>query len=366
MYVAEILPAIRNIAPEWRRTVEQHALTFDATVPWLELFEQHVATATDAFCIGVKHQSDPTRTLLLPVTRRAVSLLGPLRVQALGSMSNYYTGLFGPIGSARSDAQAIDAMIGAIAHLPKSDTLDFYPLDQDAIETDALCSALDRNGYALERYFCFGNWYLNARGLRSPEYFQRLPGHVRSTLQRKGRKLLSMADTRIHIVTDSSAVHEAMDAYERVYRSSWKVDEPSKAFIRAFAAACADRGWLRLGLVEKASQPVAAQLWFVYRGTASIFKLAYDSRFSEFSAGSLLTKFMFQHALDVDQVDFVDYLCGDDPYKKDWMSERRVRIGVRAVRRNSISGVVDWARVRTKSLVSSIRRRPELNPTESL
>ena len=41
----------------------------------------------------------------------------------------------------------------------------------------------------------------------------------------------------------------------------------------------------------------------------------------------------------VDRVGVVDYLCGDDPYKQDWMTQRRQRVGLRAVRKSSLHGL---------------------------
>jgi CelD/BcsL family acetyltransferase involved in cellulose biosynthesis len=37
---------------------------------------------------------------------------------------------------------------------------------------------------------------------------------------------------------------------------------------------------------------------------------------------------MMQHVIDVDRVREVDYLTGDDAYKRDWMSHSRERHGL--------------------------------------
>ncbi len=42
----------------------------------------------------------------------------------------------------------------------------------------------------------------------------------------------------------------------------------------------------------------------------------------------MLTAKMMEHVIDVDRVDVVDFLSGDDGYKKDWMSHRRERWGL--------------------------------------
>jgi len=92
----------------------------------------------------------------------------------------------------------------------------------------------------------------------------------------------------------------------------------------------AEQSWLRLGIAYIDKQAVAAQIWFVYNGTASIYKLAYDEAFGKYSIGSILTAHVMQHVIDVDRVVEVDYLTGDEAYKQDWMSDRRERWGISA------------------------------------
>ena len=81
-------------------------------------------------------------------------------------------------------------------------------------------------------------------------------------------------------------------------------------------------------------KPTAAQLWFVEQGVAFIFKLAYDPEFKEFSAGATLSARMMEHVIDVDRVEEVDFLSGDDLYKRDWMSHRRERHTIVALNRS--------------------------------
>jgi CelD/BcsL family acetyltransferase involved in cellulose biosynthesis len=74
------------------------------------------------------------------------------------------------------------------------------------------------------------------------------------------------------------------------------------------------------------------------RAAAYIFKLAYDEAQSRWSAGTVLTAHLLRHALEVDQVVEIDYLSGDDAYKKSWMTVRRERIGLMACNLRSIGG----------------------------
>jgi CelD/BcsL family acetyltransferase involved in cellulose biosynthesis len=110
------------------------------------------------------------------------------------------------------------------------------------------------------------------------------------------------------------------------------------------ARRCAEQGWLRLGIAYLDGEPAAAQLWIVADGTASIFKVAYDQRFAKESVGTLLTSLLMEHVMERDKVSVVDYLTGDDGYKKDWMSQRRERWGIVAFNPRTLLGLLCAAR----------------------
>jgi CelD/BcsL family acetyltransferase involved in cellulose biosynthesis len=340
---------LTGLPGDWQQLVERSAATFDQTLPWFTAFERHLLQPQERLqLLGVTDASGAPLALL-PLRSSAIELAGPLRATGLTSLSNYYTALFAPLVAAGAPGAIAPALARAAFEAQGSAIIDLNPMSADDAVTGEMAEQWERLGYGVQRYFRFGNWYLEVGKRSSGEYFSSLPGQLRSTLQRKGRKLHGRGDVTVRIVTDPGEVSEALEAYEAVYRSSWKTDEPGKQFIRTVAGAFAQRNWLRLGLILVGSKPVAAQIWFVYRGTASIFKLAYDENFAGLSVGSALTMALMRRVIDVDEVTVVDYLCGDDAYKRDWMSARRERIGIRAVRRASWPGAVS-------ALVSVARR----------
>jgi CelD/BcsL family acetyltransferase involved in cellulose biosynthesis len=325
----------------WHEFIARHATTFDQTLPWFCEFERHLLEPQQRLKIVALTAADSDEPLaVLPLRSDRIALVGSIHASGLAGLSNYYTSLFAPLCVPGREPEIASALVEAMS---QATVVDLNPVASDS----SLLAHAEREwalrGYSVERYFRFGNWYLQVGGRSSGQYLQSLPGQLKSTLQRKGKKLRARADVTIRIVTQAAEVPAAMDAYEAVYRSSWKHAEPHADFIRSVATEFAARGWLRLGLIEIGSRPAAAQIWFVYRKTASIFKLAYDEEFAVHSVGSTLTSTLMQHAIDVDGVEVVDYLCGDDSYKRDWMSARRERIGVRAVRRASWPGLVSLA-----------------------
>jgi CelD/BcsL family acetyltransferase involved in cellulose biosynthesis len=88
------------------------------------------------------------------------------------------------------------------------------------------------------------------------------------------------------------------------------------------------QGWLRLAILYIEETPVAAQFWLVAHTKASIFKLAYDEAWKNYSPGSILTQFLMQYVIETDRVEEIDFLTGNDAYKRDWMSERRKHWGL--------------------------------------
>jgi len=199
-------------------------------------------------------------------------------------------------------------------------------------------------GFVVQTFFSFGNWYLPVNGRSFQEYSTSLPSVLKNTLHRKRKKLEKSGRAKIEIVTGGEGLKAAIDAYLKVYLSSWKQPEPFPNFVPGLIQMCARMGALRLGIVYVDGEPAAAQLWMVHRGKALIYKLAYDERFADLSVGTILSATLFEHALDVDKVEEVDYLSGDDAYKKDWMSQRRERWGILALNPRTPRGLLAIAR----------------------
>jgi hypothetical protein len=315
--------------------------SFFHSLPWYRNFVGSVLTANERvriYAVDSAAGEETARAVLL--MRRSGS------DRSLSGLSNYYTSLFGPVlDPAEADVRGV---LRALASAMASDeirweTIDLRPLASDAPQFPAMVEALRSAGLAVQSYFCFGNWYLRVAGRSYAEYFETLPSQLKNTVTRK-RKQLEKLKSRIVVCRDENGLDEALRAYQQIYAVSWKVPEPYPHFISGLCRTCAALGWLRLGIVYVDEQPVAAQIWIVHAGIAAIYKLAYDERFAKLSAGSILTAQLMQHAIDVDRVHEIDYLTGDDAYKKDWMSDRRERWGIIAFNLRTPRGLLTAAR----------------------
>jgi hypothetical protein len=287
----------------------------------------------------------------------------------LSSLANFYTITFSPlINAADADSsQALAALAKAIAtDADRWDSVELRPLDRNEPIYCCLLQSFKSAGMVVQPYFCFGNWYLPTAGLTFDDYFKTLPSATQNTIRRKTKKLEKTGKSRVEIVTDIENLEHAIASYEQIYISSWKRPEPYPEFVPGLIRACANRNWLRMGVIYLDDQPIAAQVWIVNSGKATIYKLGHDQRFDEFSAGSILTTAMIRHVLDIDKVQEIDFGSGDDPYKKNWLPQRRERWGILAMNPRTLYGCLGivrniggraakhaWQAVRRRSTIAS-------------
>ena len=257
------------------------------------------------------------------------------RIEALG---NFYTSLYAPALSETATALDLTNVLQeAIREHSGAHVMRFSPMDAESPVYEMLLTALRSIGWIPFGFFCFGNWYQKVE-TGWQDYLMQRDGQLRNTIKRKGKKFAVEGGT-LGIVTGGAELEPGIEAYNAVYAVSWKKPEPYPEFIPGLIRWLAARGWLRLGVARINGRPVAAQLWIVSHGKASIFKLAYDEEYAEYAPGTLLTAHLMQHAIERDRVREIDYLIGDDPYKASWMSHRRERWGVVAYNPRTAMGL---------------------------
>ncbi len=322
---------------------------FDLSAEWFRLLTKTAIPDTQSPCFYLI-QDEGVIKGVLPLLR--VGSKGS--TQQITGLTNFYTTLFRPL---LSDEITVDELAAALKKLVAESgagTLRFDAMDPEHRSFKLMENALRTAGLKPFGFFHFGNWYLQVDQMTWEDYLKTLPGKLRNTLKRLGKKF-SEAEGHFKILDGRGTdFDEALDAYEKIYASSWKKPEPYPDFIPEFMRLCAQKGWLRMGVAYIDHQPVAVQFWLVLHGKACIYKVAYDEKFSAFSPGSLLTGQLMRHVIEVDRVSEVDYLIGDDIYKKQWMSNRRERWGIVAYNPRTLRGLGGWASETVKRLIKPL------------
>lgn len=242
--------------------------------------------------------------------------------------------------SVEDPAPLLRALIAAIVAEPECDGIKLEPLAREEPIFDYLLDACRQAGLVVQTFFSFSNWYLEVGGRSADEFFADLPPRLGHTISQKTRRLTTSGRSRIQVFTGGEGIEEAIADCERVYRTGWQSAERYQGFLPGLMRACANQGWLRLGLLYVDEEPGAVQFWIVPGRSALVFSQAYDERFAKLSLGTVLMAHMMRRAIDVDRVEVVDCLQGDDAYKREWMSHRRERWGILAMNPRTTRGVL--------------------------
>jgi hypothetical protein len=259
------------------------------------------------------------------------------------SLSNFYTTLYEPVLAPELKGADLLPLLNRL----KKDyhglgSLLLSPMAPDSQAYLVLREALWLGRWSPFEFFAFGNWFERVAG-DWQTYLMARKSNLRSTIKRMTKKL-DAAGGALEVLDQPEQMAAGIAAYEQVYASSWKNPEPFPEFMPSLLKTYAEKGMLRLGVAYLEAKPIAAQVWIVGHGRAEIYKVAYDEAFKEFSPGTLVTALLMQHVIEIDRVSEVDYLIGDDTYKKTWMSERRERWGIVAYNLQTLPGWAGFAR----------------------
>jgi hypothetical protein len=263
---------------------------------------------------------------------RAPAAIFPLLLGADGGVSGLttpYTCLYQPVVDPAAGPAALAKIGRAFARaLRRWPHARLDALDPDWPGLAPLLAGCAAGGFVSSRFNHFGNWFEPVAGLGYQEYMASRPGDLRETVRRKSRRAGRDARLRFVMIDGSSGLDSGIAAFEEVYRRSWKDPEPYPYFNAELMRAAAGTGALRLGLLFHAERAVAAQYWLVHASVASVLKLAHAEEDRALSPGTLLTAWMIERLLEQGGVVELDFGRGDDPYKRQWASGRRQRIGV--------------------------------------
>ncbi|MDT8383061.1 MAG: GNAT family N-acetyltransferase [Gammaproteobacteria bacterium] len=325
---------------------------FDLELDWFQLLSSTgLQEKYEVLLAGVENADGCIAEAVIPLMYQR----GKFKLEALGT---FYTSQFRPFIRSTENKDPLVFLFSKLRTDPRRfSVMDIHPLPYDDEIYEVIVSSLRGAKWKTFRYFCFANWYFPVDGRSFEEYSQTLPSVLRNTIHRKGKRFKEKYSGTFELYANDERLDKAISDYEVIYRSSWKVQEPFPDFIPGLIRCYAKKGQLRLALAYVNGEPAAAQIWIVSHGRAAIYKLAYDEKYFKLSVGTILTNFLMRHVIDVDRVKEVDYLNGDEAYKRDWMSCRREKWGIVAYNPSTIRGLVGIANENIRRALKFIIRR---------
>ncbi|HBS27720.1 MAG TPA: GNAT family N-acetyltransferase [Gammaproteobacteria bacterium] len=239
------------------------------------------------------------------------------------SFNHRYTALYSLLVVEENQAEILSCLAKGLSQIPVH-SLQLNPVAEDDSNLLHLQQVMESSGYEFHRHFFFYNWFHRTRGQSFDQYMAERPTQLRNTIARKRRKLEREHEFDIRLFKGDEVQRGLLD-YHAAYSASWKAYEQYVELLDAVAINLSKPDWTRLAVLTIDGKAAAAQLWFVVGVKASIFRLAYDEAWKRYSPGSILTAYLMQYVIDIDKVEEIDFLTGNEAYKQDWMSERRQR-----------------------------------------
>jgi predicted ATP-grasp superfamily ATP-dependent carboligase/CelD/BcsL family acetyltransferase involved in cellulose biosynthesis len=302
------------------------------THDWFENFAHEILDDRTKLAIYVL-RGDGVPGAIFPMMLERARISG-VPTRRLKFLANFYSPIAKPLWGTTSFPERVALACHFFRHVrsqrPTRTVLDFSPVPGETGDLEVLKTALEQEGMLHTVYYSSANWFRPVERLTGADLDKVLPSRVKNTIHRHLARARREGVVEFKLYTAPEDIEARIHEYYDVYRRSWKRPEPYPGFHARLAVKLARTGEITLGIVYFNQKPVAAQLWLMHRQVASILKLCHDEAFKQYSFGTILTYWMMLYALDGVGVQEIDYLTGDEPYKKDWMSSRRDRYGILA------------------------------------
>ena len=157
-------------------------------------------------------------------------------------------------------------------------------------------------------------------------------GNSRRRLERQGR-------VRFRMTSGGARLEADLDAFLRVEASGWKARNGTailsaphvERLYRDFARGAAERGWLRLYLLELDGTPIAGNLGCAIEGCGFSIRSGFDEVHAAYSPGLIVGAEVLSASIEEGMREY-DFLGAPDPHKLRWTSELRPRTNLRGFR----------------------------------
>lgn len=296
------------------------------------------------------------------------------RQGSLSSLTNFHSCEFYPaIGDTVDPAVPMrELALYLRKESPGWSFIEISALDRNTIFFKIAVDAFRQAGFLVGTKFNFGNWYERFENNSFAEYLKKKTPAARKVFQnysRLHRKLERFGEVGFKLFKDEQDIERAIGDFQIILKLSWKKNQHLDFVSEVFRNA-AQTQKLRMGILYFNEEPVAAEVGVLSGGRATMIQTVYDNNLKKYSVGSIVTKLVIEHLLNIDKVAEIDFGRDDQYYKKLWLAERRERWAIVAFNpfcqraiplmiafwgRVLIDRMAEWARPWTKPLLHKLR-----------
>lgn len=196
------------------------------------------------------------------------------------------------------------------------------------------------------------------------KYRSSLSRNFRNNLNKAANKLKNLPNVKISILSGCDADPLMLSRFADVEVASWKGETKTAIqcspilldFYSDLVKYLFKAGWLEWHFLESDGRPIAANLCIRLKQSLFIWKLGYDSQYSQYSPGSLLLENVIYQASVNHTIDEID-LMTNEPWYKNWHMSSRSYINITGYWKNTSCGITAYYSMLMKK---KLRRSPLL------
>jgi hypothetical protein len=185
-----------------------------------------------------------------------------------------------------------------------------------------LCSSIGLYYYEEEKS--------NSFGLRIEKKWdqtlKQLKPKIRREFKRKCRRLEELGEVTLQNYTELDTIKKHLGILFNLYANSWKGSEKAPDFYYQLAEFFVKNGNLLLYTLLLDNKPIGYLYTIKYDNTLYCIKTTYDSSYTAFSPGIVLTYKSIKNMHNIKELNEFDIGRGEERYKKDWNTFRSVQI----------------------------------------
>jgi hypothetical protein len=153
------------------------------------------------------------------------------------------------------------------------------------------------------------------------DYLAQLNPRTRQRLRRQARKLCTEKNAQLEKFTAPGQVHQFLKQLDEIYGDAWQAKrlgyrQRNTEAQHRFLSGIAQCGWLRSYTLTADQQPVAYLLGYQHDGSYYYSEIGYRQQWSDYSPGAVLTYLFLEDLFQDNRPKLVDFLVGDQPYKR--------------------------------------------------
>ena len=357
---------LEEFRPIWNSIAEKHGpykvfLSYD----WFRVWLKHFLGEKELLILLLYRENEIVAIAPFLIKRERFKGIITNKIELLGNVYSPFRYFLINEGDDRGKETTLSYIFSFLFKKCKGwNVLDLCAIPQENNWFKLVMTTLKQMGLKYSDYLCFGDWYLDDIKYSGSEYFNNLPQKIKKDILYCKRRLEKMGICEFKLIRNGNNIDDYMDLYYKVYEKSWQKKEGvGPNFHRDLAKIAIRNNWLRLGFLFFDNSPIASQFWVSNNGIAYILKTVYNQEYKKFSPGKILTSEMMKYVIDMDGVNIVDYVQGDEGYKEDWTPKRRERCGV-LIFNNNIKG--KYLALLTRDILPTVEKNRYLRKAKQI